>query len=113
MKVKVIKNKVAPAINKVAEFQFKCAVGTDAYLDLIGCSKDLGLIRFAGSAVKWTNPETQEIETLCTGGKNGIKQALLESTPLFDHLKALCTNKESTYLVDIKNQPSVPEENSA
>jgi recombination protein RecA len=110
MKVKVIKNKVAPALNRTAEFQFKCAVGTDPYLDLIGCSKDLGIIRFAGSAVKWTNPESEEVETLCIGGKNGLKQALLESADLFNHLKALCTNKESTYLVDIKDKPNVPDE---
>ena len=102
MKVKVVKNKVAPALNRVAEFQFKCAVGTDPYLDLIGCAKDLGFVRFAGSAVKWTNPTTEEEETLCIGGKNGLKALLLESLPHFNHFKALCTNKESTFLTDLK-----------
>ena len=108
MKVKIVKNKVAPALNKVAEFDFICGVGTDPYLDLIGYAKDIGLIRFAGSAVKWENPETGEQETLCTGGKNGIKELLIESPIHFNHLKNLCLNKESTYMEDIKNvrQPS-------
>ena len=64
----------------------------------------------AGSAVKWENPETSEQETLCTGGKNGLKELLMESTIHYEHFKNLCLNKESTYLEDIKNvqqtQPS-------
>jgi len=107
MKVKVVKNKVAPALNRVAEFQFKCAVGTDPYLDLIGCSKDLGHIRFAGSAVKWKDPQTQEEQTLCTGGKNGLKAILLEDPPLFEHFKSLCTGKESSYLLDKEENTDV------
>ena len=98
MKVKIVKNKVAPALNRTAEFQFKCAVGTDPFMDLIGCSKDNGHLRFAGSAVKWTNPSSQEEETLCTGGKNGLKALFMEEEKLFNHFKALCTNKESSYL---------------
>lgn len=90
MKVKIVKNKVAPALNKVAEFTFVCGKGTDKYLDLIGCAKDLGLLRFAGSSVKCINSETGEEETICTGGKIGAKQYLLENEKAFDDLKALC-----------------------
>jgi recombination protein RecA len=107
MKVKVVKNKVAPALNRVAQFQFTCAVGTNPYMDLISCSKDLGFIRFAGSAVKWTNPETEEEESLCSGGKNGLKELLLRSASHFEHFKALCTNKDSTFLTDIKSEKNV------
>jgi recombination protein RecA len=87
MKVKVVKNKVAPALNKVAEFDFQCAVGTDKLLDLIGLAKDKGLVRFAGSAVKWFNIYTGEEETLCTGGKLGLKQHLVENSKLASDLK--------------------------
>jgi recombination protein RecA len=103
MKVKIVKNKVAPALNKTAEFDFICGVGTDPYLDLIGYAKDTGLVRFAGSAVKWENPENKEQETLCTGGKNGLKDLLIQSPIHYNHLKNLCLSKESTYMEDIKN----------
>tara|TARA_Y100000310_G_scaffold158679_2_gene158107 strand:+ start:1530 stop:2555 length:1026 start_codon:yes stop_codon:yes gene_type:complete len=78
MKVKIVKNKVAPALNKVAEFDFICGKGTDPYLDIITHAKDIGLIRFAGSAVKWFNPETGEEESLCMGGKLGAKQHFID-----------------------------------
>jgi len=106
MKVKVVKNKVAPALNRVAEFQFKCAHGTDPFMDIIGCAKDNGVVRFAGSAVKWLNPLTEEEETLITGGKNALKQLLMENEIYFNHFKNLCLGKESTYKEDLKNLES-------
>lgn len=112
MKVKIVKNKCAPALNKTAEFDFICGYGTDPYLDLIGYAKDIGLVRFAGSAVKWENPKTSEQETLCTGGKNGLKELLMESTIHYEHFKNLCLNKESTYLEDIKNVQQTQPSNS-
>ena len=87
MKVKIIKNKVAPALNKVAEFDFVCGKGTDKHLDIITHAKDVGLMRFAGSTVKWFNPDTGEEETLCTGGKLGAKAYLIENPETFDKLK--------------------------
>ena len=90
MKVKIVKNKVAPALNKVAEFTFVCGQGTDKYLDLIGCAKDLGLLRFAGSAVKCVNSETGEEETICSGGKLGAKQYFMENEKAYNNLKDLC-----------------------
>ena len=90
MKVKIVKNKVAPALNKVAEFDFICGKGTEKYLDLIGYSKDMGFVRFAGSAVKWFNPETGEEETLCSGGRLGLKEHLIENPDKFEALKAMC-----------------------
>ena len=90
MKVKIVKNKVAPALNKVAEFEFICAQGTDKYMDLIGYCKDVGLVRFAGSAVKWFNPGTGEEETLCSGGRMGMKQHLIENPEVFNQLKDKC-----------------------
>ena len=90
MKVKIVKNKVAPALNKVAEFEFICAQGTDKYMDLIGYCKDIGLVRFAGSAVKWFNPATGEEETLCSGGRMGMKQHMIENPEVFNQLKEKC-----------------------
>ena len=90
MKVKVVKNKVAPALNKTAEFEFQCARGTDKLMDLIGCAKDQGLMRFAGSAVKWFNPETGEEETLCTGGKAGAKAYFEENPEAAENMKQMC-----------------------
>ena len=90
MKVKVVKNKVAPALNKTAEFEFQCARGTDKLMDLIGCAKDQGLMRFAGSAVKWFNPETGEEETLCTGGKAGAKAYFEENPEAAENMKRMC-----------------------
>lgn len=87
MKVKIVKNKVAPALNKVAEFDFVCGKGTDKHLDIITHAKDIGLMRFAGSSVKWFNPSSGEEETLCTGGKLGAKNHLIENPEIFDKLK--------------------------
>ena len=95
MKVKVVKNKVAPALNKVAEFNFECAKGTDRIMDLVGLAKDMGHVRFAGSAVKWMNPALQEEETLCTGGKMGLKSLFEQDSRYFDHFKLICTGNES------------------
>lgn len=100
MKVKVVKNKVAPALNKVAEFNFECAKGTDKIMDLIGLAKDMGLVRFAGSAVKWQNPALNEEETLCTGGKLGLKALIEEDPRYFEHFKLICTGKESSIFND-------------
>lgn len=113
MKVKVVKNKVAPALNRVAEFQFKCAHGTDKFMDIIGCAKDKGVVRFAGSAVKWQNPLTEEEETLITGGKNALKQLLIENEIYFNHFKNLCLDKESTYKEDVELLRSQPENDSS
>ena len=89
MKVKIVKNKVAPALNKVAEFDFVCGKGTDKHLDIITHAKDIGLMRFAGSSVKWFNPDSGEEETLCTGGKLGAKNHLIENPEIFDKIKAM------------------------
>jgi recombination protein RecA len=92
MKVKIVKNKVAPALNKTAEFDFICGVGTDPYLDIIMYAKDIGLMRFAGSTVKWFNPDTDEEESLCTGGKLGAKQYFIENNDSYLKLHSKILN---------------------
>lgn len=90
MKVKIVKNKVAPALNKVAEFDFICGKGTEKYLDLIGYAKDIGLVRFAGSSVKWFDPETGEEVSLCTGGRMGLRQHMIDNPEIYTQLKEMC-----------------------
>ena len=89
MKVKVVKNKMAPALNRAAEFNFICGVGTDEYADILGFAKDIGLIRYAGSAVKITLPGEEE-QTLCTGGKLGARQHLITNKEFYSKLKQAC-----------------------
>jgi len=89
MKVKVVKNKMAPALNRAAEFAFTCGKGTDEIGDLLGFAKDIGLIRYAGSAVKINLPGKEE-ETLCTGGKLGARQYTIENRDFYDTLKNAC-----------------------
>ena len=71
----------------------------------------MGFVRFAGSAVKWQNPVTNEEETLCTGGKLGLR-ALIEKQPnYFEHFKLVCTGKESNLLNgnDMQSPESISE----
>jgi hypothetical protein len=64
-------------------------------MDLIGYCKDIGLVRFAGPAVKWFNPKTGEEETLCSGGRLGMKQDLIDNPDRFELLKEACLTNES------------------
>ena len=89
MKVKVVKNKLAPAISKEAEFEFICGRGTEPYSDVINYAKDVGILRFAGSAVKMSLPGEDEV-TLCTGGKLGARQVLSEDQELYQTIKKAC-----------------------
>ena len=61
MKIKVVKNMLAPGgQNATAEFEFVCAKGIEPYNDVISYAKNLGILRFAGSAVKLNLPEKDE-----------------------------------------------------
>ena len=89
MKVKIVKNKVAPALNKVAEFDFICAKGTDKYVDMTNYAKDIGFIRFAGPSCKYFDPETGEELVLTSGGKAGLTEWMQEEQN-YDWLKQNC-----------------------
>ena len=91
MKVKIVKNKVAPALNKIAEFDFICAKGTDKYVDIINYAKDIGFIRFAGPSCKYFDPETGEELVLTSGGKAGLTEWLL-SDENYKWLETNCKN---------------------
>ena len=89
MKIKIVKNKLAPGLNKTAEFQFICGKGIEPYNDLISYAKDLGVLRFAGSAVKLALPDEEEY-TMCTGGKNGAKDHLQQNPDIYKRIKKTC-----------------------
>ena len=91
MKVKIVKNKVAPALNKVAEFDFICAKGTDKYVDIINHAKNIGFIRFAGPSCKYFDPETGEELVLSSGGKAGLTEWLLVDEN-YEWLRTNCKN---------------------
>ena len=89
MKVSIKKNKLAPALNKAAEFTFMCGKGTDEYNDTIEFAKSVGLIRFAGSAVKLSLPDEEEV-TLCTGGKLGARNHLQSNPNDYERIRSAC-----------------------
>ena len=89
MKIKVVKNKLSPGLNQTAEFTFVCGKGIDPIADLISYAKDIGLLRFAGSAVKLNLPEEEEY-TMCTGGMNGAKDHIMQNPELGNKIKEHC-----------------------
>ena len=89
MKIKVVKNKLAPGQNATAEFEFVCAKGIEPYNDLVSYAKNLGIFRFAGSAVKINLPEEEET-TLCTGGKLGCITFLEENPEIEKKVRSAC-----------------------
>lgn len=89
MRVKIVKNKVAPPRIDPIEFDFTYAKGINPYMDIINVAKELGIARFAGQTfrVTWANGEE---ETVCSGGKQGIMAELAENQELFEKLKHTC-----------------------
>ena len=102
MRVKVVKNKCAPALAKEATFDFVPGIGTDKFLDAVNYCKDNGIIRFAGSSVKYTDPETGEEAPLCTGGRMGMREYLVSNPEFFEKLKdrILNGNKRQAQIED-------------
>lgn len=94
MKVKVIKNKLAPRTSDSAEFEFIAGQGIDPYGDLISFAKALGIIRFAGSAVKLAIPGQDET-TMCTGGKIGAQEAIRSDEQLYKRISEACRAKST------------------
>ena len=89
MKVRVKKNKLAPALSQQAEFQFICGKGIDPYSDLLIYAKDLGIIRYAGPSVRLALPDEEEI-TMCSGGKLGARQFIIENEDIYRKIRKAC-----------------------
>lgn len=99
MKIKVVKNKLAPGQNATAEFEFVCAKGIDPYNDLVSYAKSLGIFRFAGSAVKLNLPDEEEY-TMCTGGAAGCIGFLQENEELKNKIINTCYKLSGIELLD-------------
>jgi len=102
MKVKVVKNKMAPALSRQAQFSFFCGKGTDKVLDLIDCAKETNLLRFAGRAVIAKMPDGKE-ETICTGGKIGARSFIADNKEFQESLRRACLSGSS---LDGDGEPS-------
>ena len=89
MKIKVVKNKLSPGLNQTAEFEFICGKGIDQYNDLISYAKDVGILRFAGPSVKINLPDEEEV-TMCSGGKNGARDYIIQNPEILNKIKDSC-----------------------
>ncbi len=91
MKIAVKKNKLAMQGGE-AVLEFVVGAGVDSIADLITSAKNLGLIRFAGSAVKYNGDD----ETLCSGGAKGLTEYIKENPDFHEKLKSACAGGELT-----------------
>lgn len=91
MKVKVVKNKLAPA-DKTAEFVFKCGYGTDTTQDVLDFAKDIGILRYASVSTFVTHDGEEEVRVSSQGGKDGARAFYLnpENAADFEKLRASC-----------------------
>jgi len=107
MTVKVKKNKMAPALNQGAIFQFICGKGIDPYSDLLIYAKDLGIIRYAGPSVRLNLPDKEEI-TMCSGGKIGARQFLIEDPETYSAIRTACYTVSGARQPDRKDDEPLP-----
>lgn len=87
VRVKVVKNKVAPPFRK-AEFEIIYGKGISMVSELIDFGITLNLIKKAGSWYSWIDPETEEEEKIGQG-KDAVTSFLEENTDKLQRIKDL------------------------
>lgn len=90
MRVKLKKNKCGPPRTQEIEVDFVYAKGPDPYFGLIQLAKEYGLMRFAGSSVKYKLTAEGEEFDLCKGGKDGARDFLRANPDKFQELRNAC-----------------------
>jgi len=85
VKVKVIKNKVAPPF-KMAEFDIVFGLGIDKLSEIIDISSDLGVIKKSGSWFSYG-------ETKLGQGKEAVKKILEDNPELLEEITTITKNK--------------------
>jgi recombination protein RecA len=80
VKVKVIKNKVAPPF-KEAEFNIEFGLGIDKYEEILSIAVDNNIIKKAGSWFSYGESKLGQ-------GKEGVKTLLMDNPELFEELNA-------------------------
>ncbi len=92
MKVKIVKNKCAPAMNKEAEFAFRCGYGTNTTQDVLDFARDIGILRYASVSTFVTHEGEEEIRVSRAGGKDGARAFYHnpENAEAFEKLRASC-----------------------
>lgn len=90
MRVKTIKNKVAPPRQDPISFEFLYAKGPDPYFDVITTAKELNIAYFGGAnfMVRW--PGADAAANLCKGGMVGARQFLLNNPEIYRDLRNAC-----------------------
>ena len=107
MRVKVVKNKCGPPQTKEVSFDFIYGKGPDPYFDLKELGKRIGILRFAGSAVFFTESPTAEEEKVASGGQVALIQLMKDDRTWYDRIRTACmpsrdepetteTNKKAT-----------------
>ena len=92
MRVKIIKNKVAPPRSDPAEFDFLYIEGPDPCFDLVTVAKGLGVGKLSTVfSVLW--PGATDFVTISKGGLAGAIEFLRANPDVQDKLRALCLDK--------------------
>jgi recombination protein RecA len=119
MKVKVVKNKCAPAMNKEAEFAFRCGYGTNTTQDVLDFARDIGILRYASISTFVTHEGEEEIRVSAAGGKDGARAFYHnpENGEALQKLRASCFNLSGITSGDRNNQefsgePTEPADNA-
>lgn len=99
------KNKIRPPVARKINFDFVYAKGVDPILDTLNAGKDLGVLAFAGQALKMLD-ETNTMVNLCNGGAEGFKNLVISNPAILDKIAELCIARANDLSVDPINSTS-------